>query len=270
MGRKSILLVSILYTSRKSKNLYIMILPTEEQIEKQIVAMMALHPEYKECGNCARCNLFLNKCEVNGMKVYSHLPAMQCKNYITNKELIIRETMKRLRSQQLECDKIENLLALSVTVANSATCFLADLEKRMKAFRKDADGQELKREMKKDLDMVSEISNAMSMMQKELNAMSKDMQKHLDKVDNYYHWYVEPHLDRMFSTDGVLNQSKTDGHLNNSMEFCRLIVDFVIGCIGNSKNCDKVFKMLRELKNDQPYALTHEDADHYKLRGYNG
>ena len=247
-----------------------MILPTEEQVEKQIVAMMALHPEYKECGNCARCNLFLNKCEKKKIKVYAHLPAQLCPDYITNMELLIRETLKRLREQQLECDKIENLLALSVTVANSATCFLADLEKRMKAFRKNADSQELKREMKKDLDMVNEIDNAMSLMQKELNAMSKEMQKHLDKVDNYYHWYVEPHLTRMFSTDGVLNESKTDGHLNNSMEFCRLIVDFVIGCIGNSENCNKVFKMLRELKNDQPYALTHEDADHYRLKGFNG
>ena len=41
---------------------------------------------------------------------------------------------------------------------------------------------------------------------------------------------------------------RPDGHLNNSMEFCRLLMDFVIGCIGNKENCDKVFTMLRELE----------------------
>ena len=247
-----------------------MTLPTEEQIEKQIETMLAEHPEYKECGNCARCNLFLNKCGVNGMKVYAHLPAQQCKHYVTNKELLIRETMNRLREQALQCEKIENLLALSVTIANSTTCFLADLEKRMKAFRNEATEQETKRELKKDLDMTEQMKGGMKMIEKELHDMSKTMQKHLNKVDNYYQWYIEPHLTRMFTTDGILNESKTDGHLNNSMEFCRLIIDFVIGCIGNKENCDKVFGMLRELKNDQPYGLTHEDADHYKLKGYNG
>lgn len=247
-----------------------MILPTEEQIEKQIDAMLAEHPEYKECGNCARCNLFLNKCEKKDIKVYAHLPAQRCPDYITNMELLVRETMNRLRAQVIECDKIENLLALSVTIANSTTCFLADLEKRMKKFRKETDSDECKREMKKDLDMAEQMNGGMKLIEKELNAMTKTMQMHLNKVDNYYQWYIEPHLTRMFTTDGVLNESKTDGHLNNSMEFCRLIIDFVIGCIGNKENCDKVFGMLRKLENDQPYALTHEDADHYKLKGYNG
>lgn len=184
--------------------------------------------------------------------------------------MLVKETMNMLQEQALQCDKIENLLALSVTIANSTTCFLADLEKRMKAFRNDASDKETKRELKKDLDMTEQMKGGMKLIEKELHDMSKAMEKHLTKAENYYEWYIQPHLTRMFSKDGVFNQSKTDGHLNNSMEFCRLIIDFVIGCIGNKENSDKVFAMLRELKNDQPYGLTHADADHYKLKGYNG
>ena len=245
-----------------------MILPTEEQIEKQIEDMLSDHPEYKECGNCARCNLFLNKCEVSGAKIYAHLPAQQCRHYITNKELLIRETLNRLREQALELEKVENLLALSVTVANSTTCFLADLENRMKSFRKTTADEDQKRDLKKDLDMVDQMKGGMKLIDAELAKMGKDMQKYINRVDNYYQWYIQPHLTRMFSEDGKFNESKTDGHLNNAMEFCRLLVEFVIGCIGNKENCDKVFGMLREMKNDQPYGLTHADADHYKLRGY--
>ena len=243
-------------------------LPTEEQLEKQIEQMLSEHPEYKECGNCARCNLFLNKCEVTGQKTYAHVPAQQCRYYITNKEMLVRESMKRLQEQADQCEKIENLLALSVTVANSTTCFLADLEKRLKSFRKTTTESQQRSDLKKDLDMTEQMKGAMKMIEKELSDMSKVMQKHLDKVDNYYQWYIQPHLTRMFTDKGELNEYKTDGHLNNSMEFCRLLMDFVIGCIGNKENCDKVFTMLRELKNDQPYGLTHEDSDHYKLKGY--
>lgn len=245
-------------------------LPTDEKIKEEIVGMMKKHPEYKECANCVHFNQMLNTCMVSGRKTFPHLPAQQCVHYATAMELLLKETKAKLKEQQTEAEKIENLLAIAVTTANSTTCFLADLEKRMKAFRKQETDKDIQRELKKDLDMVDQMKVAMRQIDAELSEMSKDMQKRLDKVENIYQWYIQPHLTRMFTDEGELNEYKTDGHLNNSMEFCRLIMDFVIGCIGNKENCDKVFRLLRELKNTQPYGLTHKDADHYKLRGYNG
>lgn len=243
-------------------------IPTDETIKDQIVGMMEKHPEYKECANCAHFNRMFNTCEVSGVKTYPHLPAQRCIHYATALELLLNETRGKLEEQALECEKIENLLALAVTTANSTTCFLADLEKRMASFRKKETDEKMRRELKKDLDMTEQMKGAMKMIEKELHDMSRVMEKHLAKADNYYQWYIQPHLSRMFTEDGKFSEFKTDGHLNNSMEFCRLIMDFVIGCIGNKDNCDKVFSLLRELKNDHPYGLTHKDADHYKLKGY--
>jgi hypothetical protein len=244
-------------------------LPTDDKIKEEIVGMLSKHPEYKECANCFHYDPIEGICKQSGRQTFPHLPAQQCRHYVTAMELLMKETRTKLEEQKTECEKIENLLAIAVTTANSTTCFLADLEKRMSTFRKKETDDNIRRELKKDLDMVDQMKNAMKNIEAELNAMSEDMEKHLAKADNYYQWYIQPHLSRMFSEDGKFNELKTDGHLNNSMEFCRLIMDFVIGCVGNGENSEKVFKMLRELKNEQPYGLTHKDADHYKLKGYN-
>lgn len=241
-------------------------IPTEQELRRDAEQMISKHPEYKICGNCAHRNPLLNKCEVTGMRTYPNIPANLCRHYITDYEMIVKDAKKTLENDKLALDKIDNLLAISVTTANSVTCFLADLEKRIKSVRKEATNEDAKRFLKKDLDMTEEIKKGMEMIGEELIAMSDVMQGHIDKIDNFYQWYIQPHLNRMFSKDGVFDKFKTDGHLNNSMDFCRLIIDFVIAVIGNETNYDQVFLMLRTMVNDQPYSLTHKDSDHYKLK----
>ena len=244
--------------------------PTEKELNKNAKEMLDKHPEYKVCGNCAHRDPHRGICEVSGMMAFENIPAALCRHYITNYERIVREAKQNLSNDKLELDKIDNLLALSITTANSTTCFLADLERRVKNVRKKTVEAEARTYLRKDLDMAEEMTKGMRMIENELQEMKREIQERLEKIDNYYQWYVQSHLNRFFSKDGVFDKFKTDGHLNNAMDFCKILVEFAIGCVGNEDNYNYVFKMLRELKNnDDEYALTHEDADRYNLKGVN-
>lgn len=244
-------------------------IPTEQELNKNAEEMLHKHPEYKMCGNCAHRDRHRGICEVSGMMAFENIPAALCRHYRTNYEAIVREAKMSLDNDKLELDKIDNLLALAVTTANSTTCFLADMERRVREFRRKTVEAEGRTYLRKDLDMAEEMTKGMQMIEDEMQKMRKEMQEHLDKIDNYYQWYVQSHLNRFFSKDGVFDKFKTDGHLNNSMDVCRILIDFAIGCIGNEENYNSVFRMLRELKNDGGYALTHQDADRYNLQGVN-
>ena len=241
-------------------------IPTDEQIRKEIRDTIAANPGLRQCINCIHYDRVCSECDINHMKMYPYVAGCGGRHYETAEELLLRKAKEELTAQALECDKIENLLALAVTTSHSATCFLADLEKRIKGLRKKESDPQHKHNLKKDLDLVESMQNGMSLINGQLTKMSDAMQGNLDKIDSYYRWYIEPHILHMFSENGKLDYTKSDGHLNNSMEFCRLLVMFVKKCICNKENSDKVFALLDSLTNDTPYALTDKDAEHYRLR----
>ena len=95
-----------------------------------------------------------------------------------------------------------------------------------------------------------------------------DIQDFLDKIERRYRFYVQPYITKWFTKDGKFSGENADAHLNNAMEFGRLLMLFTMKCIGNKDNCDAVFNLLASMENDYDYALNEKDAEHYKLRGY--
>lgn len=103
-----------------------------------------------------------------------------------------------------------------------------------------------------------------------LSSLYETVDARLEEEDQLYRLYVEPQTNRIFTHGGRFDYKQSDGHLNNSMHFCKLLVDYTIACICNDENDKTVFDTLRSLKNDYPYALTHKDADSFVLKGFEG
>lgn len=217
----------------------------EESKDKSIVKM---------CSNCVKFDRANSRC----LNVNKHTESyMFCPAHEFEIDRIVKVAMNDLKRQQTEADKIENLLALAITTANTTTCFLEDLESRIKKVYNSECSKENRKLLRRDIDMSSTMKKAF-----------KDIESLMEKISQRYRFYVEPYIMKWFSSEGKFNAHQADGHLNNSMEFGRLLMLFTMKCIGNKKNCDAVFNLLGSMQNDFNYALTEKDAEHYKLRGF--
>lgn len=228
-------------------------IPSREDIKAEILKEFDIRNVPRMCGNCARWNRASSRCGDTG-KITRDF--MFCPTHEFKTEKLERDTQEYLKAEKLECEKIENLLALAITCSNLTTCFVEDFETRT---RKLYDREKEKRTrllLRKDLTMGEEIDKAM-----------KAIEEHLRKIDQQYRFYVQPRIDYMFTgKDKKYDAEKADSHLSNSLEFGRLIVNFTRKCIGNAANSDKVFDLLDSLENDSPYGLTDSDAEHYRLK----
>jgi hypothetical protein len=181
---------------------------------------------------------------------------MTCGDHEFKTEKLEREAKEYLKAEQIECDKIENLLALAITASNLTTCYVEDVETRTRKFYKMEKEKRNKQLLRKDITMAEDIDKAM-----------KAITELLRKIDQQYRFYVQPHIDRaLMGRDKQFDVRKLDSHLNNSLEFGRLLIKFTKKCLYNEDNSNKVFAFLDSLVNDVDYALTDDDAQHYKLK----
>lgn len=227
---------------------------SEDVVRLQAIKQSKEKDVIKMCTNCVKWDKGCKKCSRTGTHTESY---MFCPYHEFEIDNIVRIAMNDLKRQQCESDKVENLLALAITTANTTTCFLEDLESRIRKVynaEKDKDNRKL---LRKDLDMAETMEKAF-----------KDIDGLLEKINQRYRFYIEPYIMKWFSSEGKFNAKQADGHLNNSMEFGRLLMMFTMKCIGNEKNCNAVFGLLDSMTNETEYALTPKDAEHYKLRGY--
>ena len=231
----------------------------ENKPSKEVMQMYALK-EYESrnvaraCHNCVRWDRGSQKCTVSKKMTSSF---MFCPSHEFETERIANAALESLDKQQKQADKVENLLALAITTANTTTCFLADLEKRIRQIYNHENNKQMRTQLRKEMDMSDTMKKAFV-----------DIEKLLEKVDQRYRFYVQPYLMKWFTVDGKFDEHQADGHLNNAMEFARLLMKFTMKCIGNGKNCDAVFALLDSMTNDYDYALDDNDAEHYRLKGY--
>lgn len=229
--------------------------PSIEELKKGVETMMSQMKVARMCENCGRWNPQKSVCTRTGSGT---LKFMFCPAHEFETETLARRAQEELKEQLEDSKKIESLLALSVTTACSTSCFVEDMERRMKKFYKAEKDKRVKSLLKKDLDMAEQMDKAF-----------KQIQYHLKEIDKQYQFYVQPWQDKLFSENGELKVDRSDAHLNNSFEICKLVGKFVKGCIGHKENYDKVFELLDTLVNPAQYPLTDKDFDHYKLQEYN-
>ena len=228
-------------------------LPSQESVKSEILKELNDRNVPRMCENCTRWDRPSSRCPLSGKVTYSF---MTCGKHEFKTERFERETMEYLKAEQKECEKIENLLALAITCSNLTTCLIEDFETRTRKLYDREKEKRTKLLLRKDLTMGEEIDKAM-----------ENIAEHLRKIDQQYRFYIQPRIDYMFTgKDKKYNAEKSDQHLNNSLEFGRLFINFTRKCIGNATNSDKVFDLLDSLTNDTPYGLTDSDAEHYRLR----
>ena len=243
-------------------------IPTDEEILREIRNLSTLAPHLMQCYNCMRYDRATSDCPITGMKMAPFIRGCNGKFFISREEELVYKVKNELKDQEQECEKIENLLALVVTTLGCASCFCEDLSLRLTKLRSNKKDKTQRSALKKDLEMTEDFEFALSNIDRIIDSMEKVMQENIEKIDQQYRMYIEPYVNRLFKKNGKWDVKKGDGYLNNQFEICRLIGKFVKGCIGNEKNQDMVFDLLDRLENDAPYGLTHKDFDHYKLRGY--
>lgn len=228
-------------------------IPSAETIKTEILKELDNRDVPRMCANCVKWDRVSSRCPNTGKITQSF---MFCPQHEFKTEKFERETTEYLKAEKLECEKIENLLALSITCANLTTCLTEDFEMRTRKLYDREKEKRTKQLLRKDLTMGEEIDKAM-----------KAIEEHLRKIDQQYRFYIQPRIDYMFTgKDKKYDVEKADGHLNNSLEFGRLFINFTRKCIGNQENSDKVFDLLDSLVNDTPYGLTDSDAEHYRLK----
>lgn len=260
-------------------------LPSEEQLRKEIREALDANPRYKQCINCRHFDKVTSECGNNGRKVMPYVPA--CNSYDTNEEMLIRETIKELRSQAMECEKIEFLLAMALTSANMTTLFIEDFERRVKgAYRREkakSDSRKEKALLKKDLDLAQQMDRAFKNIENCLEKMKDNyydiisqyvemIEGDLSKVESLYRHYIQSHVDKIFKKTGEYNVEASDNFQADAGEFATLLLEFARVAHHNKSNADKVYEVMRDMTNENSdglpntFCLDNKDIAHYRLK----
>lgn len=245
-------------------------MPTDETLAMQIQAAIEQDNKLKQCIMCRHYDKASGYCDQTRMKMMPYVRGCNGKFFKTDMEFLVNRTKKELQEEATECAKMDNMFALAITTANSTSCFFTRLHKMIKDLRKKEDNPTNKRLLYKDLGCVEEMQKGIDMIREKLALLYETLDVGLEEVDRLYRIYVEPQTIGLFTTKGKYDVKQADGHLNNSLDFCELLVKYTKVCICNEKNYNEVHDMLDTLENEHPYALTKKDAESFKLKGFNG
>ena len=244
-----------------------MAIPTDEKIIQEIRSISKTAPHLMCCSNCIFYSIATSECSIMRMKLAPFVRGCNGKHFVAAEEMLLKKVKDELTEQQNDFDKVENLLSLGIVTAHASTCFLEDLARRIKLYRKDPRYKNHKSDLHKDLIMTEQVLGAMEKISDIAEDMMDVLHDKMEEIDKQYRIYVEPNLNKLFNSKKTgFDIEKSESLLNNSMEICRLIGKFVKGCIGNEKNYEAVFDLLDRLENATPYAITHKDLEHYKLK----
>lgn len=240
----------------------------DKTIAEQIQAAINTNSKLKQCIICRHYDKASGYCEETRMKMMPYVRGCNGRFFETAMEFLVNRTKQELKGEALECDKMDNMFALAITTANSTSCFFTRLHKMIKDLRKKESNPTNKRLLYKDLETVEEMQKGVKMIREKLSSLYETMDEGMEEIDRLYRMYVEPQLTKLFTTKGKYDVKQSDGHLNNSLDFCELLTKFTIVCINNKDNWNKIFNLLDSLTNSHPYGLTKKDAESFRMKRY--
>lgn len=241
-------------------------IPSDKRIAEEIQAAIDRDNSFKQCICCRFYNKASGECSKTMMKMLPYTRGCNGKFFEAEMDFLVKKTREDLQGQALECDKIENYLALSVTTANATSCFFSRMHKLVKDMRAKEKNKDKKRLLYKDLEMIDEMQKGVKMIEEKMSSMLEMVDEKLEEIDRLYGMYIEPTTNKLFTKDGRYDDKKGDIHLNNSFWFCKLLTKATITCFDNEANETALFSFLDGLKNERYYALTHKDADSFELK----
>lgn len=261
-------------------------IPTEEQLRQEIRETINANPQFKMCINCLHFDKFSHMCAKHKRMMLPNVPG--CKFHEAHEEMLIRESVREIHNQSRECEKIEFLLAMSLTSANMTTLFIEDFERRVKgAYKREKAKKDRQREtalLKKDLDLADRMDGALDKISKFaesikesyyqfLKGFVEDIESNLEKIDAQYRHYIQSHVDKIFKKNGHYNSDASDSFQADAGEFAMILLEFARIAHHNEANVDKVYKFMQEITNENAegkpnsFCLDAKDVAHYKLKG---
>ena len=234
-------------------------IPTDEQIREELHSTINSDPKLKCCANCCHYNLVAQYCS----KMEKSFPRYfyGCRHYITNEEMLIAKARENLMEQARECEKVEFILAMSLTVAGTTSLIVEDLERRVNSVYQREKEHKAAKALRSDLQMAAQMDRAF-----------KVIADCLKKIDSQYRMYIQFQLDKIFQKEGVYN---VEGHEQFHAD-CGEVATFILEMarVGhhNRENMDKVYRYMRQLANENAndkvvtFCLDDKDIAHYRLK----
>ena len=242
-------------------------IPSEETLAMQIQEAIKKDNKLKNCIFCKYYNKADGYCDITKMKMLPYIMGCNGKYFESNLEFMVSLASRELKAEATEYDKMDNLFALSITTANAASCYFTRVHKMIKDLREKEKNPVNRRSLYKDMESVQEMQRGIDMIREKMSSLSEIMDERLEEIDQLYRLYVEPETTKLFTHRGGFDGKSSDNHLNNSLDICELLIDFTRACIGNEENYGTVHSMLKEMKNDYPYALTGKDSASFRMKG---
>lgn len=211
-------------------------LPDEEQIKKEIRNLLAVNPQLMRCITCRHYGKLTSFCDEYNRITFPYVPA--CNSYDSNDEMMLREVISDLAETERECKLSDLLINLQPTTSLAATLFgehHISVLKSMMEREKDASN---KRQLKKDIATIVEMTNAAKRMTKALNnikdkwykclcSFMDDIESDINDVDAQYRQYIQRYVDKTFCKKGEYNEKLYTQFLSNAGDFCSAILDKV-------------------------------------------
>lgn len=234
-------------------------IPTDEQIREELHSTINSDPKLKCCANCCHYSLVAQYC--NKMEKSFPRYFYGCRHYITNEEMLIAKARENLMEQARECEKVEFILAMSLTVAGTTSLIVEDLERRVNSVYQREKENKAAKALRSDLQMAAQMDRAF-----------KVISDCLKKIDSQYRMYIQSQLDKIFQKEGVYN---VEGHEQFHAD-CGEVATFILEMarVGhhNRENMDKVYRYMRQLANENAndkvvtFCLDDKDIGHYRLK----
>lgn len=234
-------------------------IPTDEQVREELHSTINSDPKLKCCANCCHYNLVAQYCS----KMEKSFPRYfyGCRHYITNEDMLIAKARENLMEQARECEKVEFILAMSLTVAGTTSLIVEDLERRVNSVYQREKENKAAKALRSDLQMAAQMDRAF-----------KVIADCLKKIDSQYRMYIQSQLDKIFQKEGVYN---VEGHEQFHAD-CGEVATFILEMarVGhhNRENMDKVYRYMRQLANENAndkvvtFCLDDKDIAHYRLK----
>lgn len=264
-------------------------IPSDDQLRKEIRETLKANPKFKMCINCIHYGKITRECEkFNGRRMLPYVPA--CNYYDANEDALLRETVKELYAQASECNKIEFLLAMALTSANTTTLFIEDMDRRVKAaYKREKTKKDHRREasmLKKDCDLAEQMDGAFEKITGFLKSMRDDyydlmnvfmqrLDRNLEGIDAQYRHYIQSHIDKIFKKTGKYNDEANNNFNSDAGQFAMLQAEFARVAHHNEKNGQDVFAYMKMINNvdseglPNAFCLDDKDLSFYKNQGGN-
>ena len=213
--------------------------PTDAQIIKEIHQTINANPQFKQCVNCMHYNRITQVCDKLHARMLPYVPG--CRHYDTAEAMLLRITKEELTEQARECEKIEFLLAISLTVANMTSLFIEDFERSVKKVYEREKKKGSASHLRKDLDLAKQMDTACD-----------KILKSLGEIEKQYRHYFQAHVDKIFKKEGVYNVEKHDQFHASAGECAIALLEKV--------------KEEHERNHDTEFCMNAKDIEHYRLK----